>query len=102
MKSKDKDLFQGHWVESIRCGLHDLLLLGALSREDIPTILVSAKSDSPSASWEVSRDMVEDLCSVVTGIESHSVSLSAPETHKRCISIILRKVMVKRHGELLP
>lgn len=71
-------------------------LLKALSKDGIPTILVSAKSDSPSGSWEVGHGMAEELCNTVTGIESFPVSLSAPETHKRCISIILRNIMMKR------
>ena len=75
--------------------------LEALSKDDTPTVLVSAKSDSPRGSWEVDHDMVEELCSTA-GIECFPVSLSAPETHKRCISIILRKIMVKRRGEFLP
>lgn len=65
-------------------------------------VLVSAKSDSPPESWEVDHDVVEELCSTVMGTESLTVSSSAPDTHKRCISIILRKIMVKRRGELLP
>lgn len=82
--------------------LHYSPSLEALSKDDIPTLLVSAKYDSPRGSWEVDRAMVEELCGTVTGIESYPVSLSAPETHKRCISIILRNIMVKRRGELLP
>lgn len=74
-------------------------LLEALSKNDIPTLLVSAKSDAPRGSWDVDPDMVDELCSTVTGIESFPVSLSAPETHKRCISIILRNIMVKRREE---
>lgn len=82
--------------------LHHTPSLEALSKNDIPTLLVSAKSDAPRGSWDVDPDMVDELCSTVTGIESFPVSLSAPETHKRCISIILRNIMVKRRGELLP
>lgn len=82
--------------------LHYTLYLEALSKDGTPTILVSAKSDSPPESWEVGHGMVEELCSTVFGIESIPVSLSSPETHKRCISIILRNIMTKRHGELLP
>lgn len=82
--------------------LHYPLLLEALSKHEIPTVLVSAKSDSPPASWEVDHDMLEELCSTITNVEPFSVSLSKPETHKRCISIILRKIMVKKRGELLP
>lgn len=86
----------------INIHLHYTPSLEALSKDDIPTVLVSAKSDSPCGSWEVDHNMLEELCSTVTGIECFPVSLSAPETHKRCISIILRNIMVKRRGELLP
>ena len=82
--------------------LHYAPSLEALSKDGIPTLLVSAKYDSPRGSWEVDHAMVEELCGTVTNIESYPVSLSAPETHKRCISIILRNIMVKRRGELLP
>ncbi|KAF6221340.1 hypothetical protein HO133_002195 [Letharia lupina] len=80
---------------------HIPALLKALSKDGIPTVLVSAKSDSPRGSWEVDHDMVQELCSPGTGIESFPVSLSAPETHKRCISIILRNIMLKRRVALL-
>lgn len=76
--------------------------LEALSKDGVPTVLVSAKSDSPRKSWEVNHDSLEELCNTVTGIESFPVSVSAPDTHKRCISIILRNIMAKRRGELLP
>ena len=82
--------------------LHYTPFLEALSKDGITTVLVSAKSESPRGSWKVGYDVVEGLCSTVTGIESCPVSLSAPETHKRCISIILRNIMAKRRGELLP
>ena len=82
--------------------LHYTPSLEALSKDDIPAVLVSAKSDNQRGTWEVNHDMVEELCSTIMGIESFPVSLSAPETHKRCISIILRNIMVKRRGELLP
>lgn len=86
----------------ISSSLHYTPSLEALSKDGIPTVLVSAKSDSPRGSWEVDHDMVQELCSPGTGIESFPVSLSAPETHKRCISIILRNIMLKRRGEFLP
>lgn len=86
----------------ISSNLHYTPFLEALSKDGIPAVLVSAKSDSPRGTWEVNHDMVEELCSTVIGIESFPVSLSAPETHKRCISIILRNIMVKRRGEHLP
>ena len=80
----------------IRVDLHYAPCLEALSKDDIPTVLVAAKSDNPRGSWEVDHDMGEEL----TGIESFPVASSTPETHKRCISILLRNVIMKRRGEL--
>ena len=89
-------------LSKINSNLHYTPFPEALSKNGIPTVLVSAKSDSPREAWEVDPDMVEELCRSVTGIESFPVSSSAPETHKRCISIILRDIMMKRRGGLLP
>lgn len=94
-------LSRDNWLK-VSSDLHYMPSLEALSKDGVPTVLVSAKSDSPRGSWEVDHDMVEELCNTVTGIESFPVSLSAPETHKRCISIILRNIVEERRGELLP
>ena len=94
-------VLQGRGVKK-SSNLHYPPFLEALFKHQIPTVLVATKSDSPQGSWEVDHEMAEELTSTVTGIESFPVSLSAPETHKRCISIILRNIMVKRRGKLCP
>ena len=70
----------------------------ALSNEAIPTLLVSTKCDNPSKLWEVDQDMVEGLCSDLHDLEIFQTSASAPETHKRCISVLLRNIMLNQHG----
>lgn len=81
---------------SSRC----LLLLEALSKVAVPTVLVSAKCDNPFKSWEVDQDTVEDFCISLHGVETFQTSASAPETHKRCISVILRNIMLQRRCKL--
>lgn len=45
--------------------------------------------------------MIERTCSTIGGIESFQTSASSPETHKRCVSIVLRKVLSARDGKSL-
>lgn len=45
--------------------------------------------------------MIERICSTFGGIESFPTSASSPETHKRCVSIVLRKVLSARDGKSL-
>lgn len=74
-------------------------LLEALSKDALPTVLVSAKCDNPFKLWEVDLEKVESFCNSVK-IEVFKTSASAPETHKRCISVILRNIMVERRQRL--
>lgn len=80
--------------QSLRC----MISTEALSKGAVPTVLVSTKCDNPSRSWEVDPGVVESLCSTFRGLEAFQTSASASETHKRCISVLLRNVMVERHG----
>ena len=66
--------------------------------EAVPTVLVSAKCDSPFNMWEVDQEKVEDFCNTLD-VESFQTSITAPETHKRCISVILRNIMMERRRE---
>ena len=61
----------------------------------MPTVLVSAKCDNALTSWEVDQEKVESFCNTLD-LESFQTSISAPETHKRCISVILRNIMLER------
>lgn len=75
-----------------------MLSLEALTQEAVPTVLVSTKCDTPLESWEVDQDKVEEFCSTLQGLETFQTSATAPETHKRCISVILRNIMLERRG----
>lgn len=75
--------------------------LDSLSNAAIPTILVSSKCDNNRKAWQIDQRMIERTCSTIGGIESFQTSASSPETHKRCISIVLRKVLSARDGESL-
>ena len=78
--------------------LHSVLSTEALVNEAVPTVLVSAKCDNPFKSWEVDQEKVENFCNTLN-VESFQTSISAPETHKRCISVILRNIMMERCRE---
>ena len=72
----------------------------ALAKDAIPTVLVCTKCDNPTRYWDVDQDEVGKFCDSVR-VESFQTSLSAPETHKRCISVILRNIMLARRGKLV-
>ncbi len=69
---------------------------GGLSKASLPTVLVSSKCDKPTKTWEVDHEMVEELTDNFRRVESFQTSATAPETHKRCISVILRNISSKR------
>lgn len=73
-------------------------ILSRLSDAAIPTILVSNKCDNPPSYWKIGRERVEVMCNTYEGTESIQTSVTAPETHKRCISVILRNIALKRSG----
>ena len=74
-------------------------LLDALSKDRVPTIVVASRCDHPPKSWRVDHGKVEKLCNRFEGVECFQTSISLPDTHKRCLSIILRNVMLERNGE---
>ena len=61
-------------------------------------MLVSSKCDKDQESWEVEHHIVDGMWTAIEGEESFQTSLVAPETHKRCLSVILRNVMLKKAG----
>ena len=65
----------------------------------MPTVLVSSKCDNPPSSWEVDACRMEGFCDGLEGVESFQTSATAPETHKRCVSIILRIITSERSGK---
>ena len=80
---------------SLKPCLQRTLFIEALANDAVPTVLVSAKCDNAFTSWEVDQEKVESFCNTLD-LESFQTSISAPETHKRCISVILRNIMLER------
>ena len=65
----------------------------------LPTIFVSTKCDTPIEKRQVDHQMIRSICQNVDGIEFHQCSLKSPETHKRCVSVMLRNIMAGRVGK---
>ena len=65
----------------------------------IPLILVGTKCDTAQKTWQVTTRTVDILLSKYEKVESFQTALRSPETHKRCISVMLRNIMLRRHGE---
>jgi hypothetical protein len=61
----------------------------------MPCVLVSCKCDAPLSNRRIDPQEVEQLCMEETGIEVIQTSADAPETHKRCISIVLRNFITE-------
>lgn len=79
--------------------ISSVLWLDACSNIGIPTVLISTKCDSPRKAWQIDQRVIEGICNTMDGVESFQTSAISPETHKRCVSVILRKVMSERAGE---
>lgn len=73
-------------------------LLNALSNDATPAVVVASNADHPSKSWRVSLKNIEKLCSEFKGVDSVQTSISAPDSHKRCVSIMLRNIMLDKQG----
>ncbi|KAG8531102.1 uncharacterized protein KY384_004459 [Bacidia gigantensis] len=73
--------------------------VSALGRDSIPTVLVASKCDTSPKSWRVTPRMVDSMVKDNKDIQSFQTALCTPETHKRCISIMLRNVILQRHGD---
>lgn len=71
----------------------------ALSKDHVPTIVVASNCDHSPKSWRIDHGKIERLCARFSGVECFQTSISIPETHKRCVSIILRNVMLERNGK---
>ena len=104
LKSSDRAAHE--WTREVALiphqkGLHRMLSTEALYDQAVPTVVVSSKCDYPSKSWEVDQSVVEDFCSSLHGLEIFQTSAIKPETQKRCISVILRNIMLERRGRSL-
>lgn len=69
-------------------------MLDACARNGIPCLLVSCKCDHPPSTWQIDPRAIGDACSTTAIRESFQTTVNAPQTHKRCISIILRSLTV--------
>jgi len=65
-------------------------------------VLVSSKCDKDIDSWEIEHRMIDGVWTVMNGVESFQTSSAAPETHKRCLSVILRTIMSEKEGRSIP
>lgn len=72
------------------------LPIATFCQSHVPALLVYTKCDNPQKTWHVTPEMTESICRAVEGIEAFQTSAPAPETHKRCISIILRNIIAKK------
>lgn len=79
--------------------ISSVLWLDACSNIGIPTVLISTKCDNPRKAWQIDQRVVEEICNTMDGVESFQTSANSPETHKRCVSVILRKIMSERAGK---
>ncbi|KAL8676581.1 MAG: hypothetical protein Q9186_006914 [Xanthomendoza sp. 1 TL-2023] len=66
---------------------------GACSKGTVPTVLVCSKCDVPSRLRQVDSQTAEHLRSgVIPNIQIYQTSIQAPDSHKRCLSFILRSI----------
>lgn len=74
----------------------------ALSNSAIPCVLVSCKCDQSPDSRQLDPRLIEQLGTSfgpgMGGIDSFQTSADYPESHKRCISVILRAIVSKESG----
>ena len=76
------------------------LSLDACAKSSTPCVLVACKCDLPLSSRQINPREVEVVCMDETGFEAVQTSIDAPDTHKRCISIMLRGIMLDHSGQL--
>ncbi|KAL9123648.1 MAG: hypothetical protein Q9217_006939, partial [Psora testacea] len=74
-------------------------LLSALTHNTIPTVLITSKCDHPPQSRRLTLSTVDGVRNRFSNVKSLQTALSTPETHKRCVSIMLRNIMLDRDGE---
>ncbi|KAL1854610.1 hypothetical protein Plec18167_003273 [Paecilomyces lecythidis] len=70
-------------------------LLDALSKSSIPYVLVQCKCDLQDRPQKMDAAMFEKISRIVSGKELHRTSADSPRTQKRCISILLRSIVLK-------
>jgi len=60
---------------------------------------VTCKCDLPVASRQLDLQAIEESCQDKAGIDCFQASLKAPETHKRCISVMLKNLAPEKLGQ---
>lgn len=67
----------------------------------MPWVLVSNKCDNPPNARQINPQAFEKICNALGETQSFHTSFNAPETHKRCISAILRRFMPNPSGKFI-
>lgn len=82
--------------------LTDLLLTGALTKSSIPYVLVQCKCDLQDRPQKMDAVTFEKMSRIISGKELHRTAADSPRTQKRCISILLRSIVLKTPGKQDP
>lgn len=92
-----------HWLSTTlsyrSIGLTFSSGLDAFSKCAMPWVLVSNKCDIPPNARQINPQAFEQICNAFGETQSFHTSFNAPETHKRCISAILRTFMPDPSGK---
>ncbi|KAJ9299092.1 hypothetical protein DTO271G3_3334 [Paecilomyces variotii] len=70
-------------------------LLSALTKSSIPYVLVQCKCDLQDRLQKLDAVTFEKMSRTISGKELHGTSADSPRTQKRCISILLRSIVLK-------
>ncbi|KAJ9253229.1 hypothetical protein DTO207G8_4236 [Paecilomyces variotii] len=70
-------------------------LLSALTKSSIPYVLVQCKCDLQDRPQKMDAVTFEKMSRIISGKELHRTAADSPRTQKRCISILLRSIVLK-------
>ncbi|KAK2742473.1 hypothetical protein FQN57_005364 [Myotisia sp. PD_48] len=80
----------------LRSVSHFPQVFGALrNSSNIPFILVACKSDCSSEDARHDPAAYEQACRILSGLKVQRISASLPESHKKCISAILKAIIMR-------
>ncbi len=74
----------------------------ALPRSTLPFVVVACKSDGSLPVYQRDPTNFEQARRILGEIEAHQTSLDDPESHKACISILLRAIIANTPGKATP
>ncbi|KAJ9215348.1 hypothetical protein DTO166G4_3002 [Paecilomyces variotii] len=77
-------------------------LLSALTKSSIPYVLVQCKCDLQDRPQKMDAVTFEKMSRIISGKELHRTAADSPRTQKRCISILLRSIVLKTPGKQDP